>query len=113
MTGALVLPGPGDPDGTGSASMEIDREKGELCVTLMLSAVGPPTAVHLHHAPHGQTGPVVLELPPPAEIGPPTPVCMPVPRDLADKLRDDPAGHYLEVHTRELPDGALRGQLST
>ena len=112
LTGALVVPGPGDPDGTGSASIEINAEKGELCSTLTLSAISPPTAVHLHQAPDAQTGPVVLELPPPPEIAPPAAVCVLVPSELLRKLREEPAGYYLEVHTREFSDGALRGQLS-
>ena len=113
LTGARVLPGPGDPDGAGAASMELDTEKAELCLTLTLSAVAPPTGIHLHQGAQGQTGPVVLELPPPAELGPPTSVCVTVPTNLSTRLRDDSAGYYLEVHTREFPDGALRGQLAT
>ena len=113
LTGASVLPGPGDPDGAGTASVELNPEKAELCLTLTLSAVAQPTGIHLHQALQGQTGPVVVELPPPAEGSPPAPVCVPVSSDLSKKLRDEPAGYYLEVHTREFPDGALRGQLST
>lgn len=112
LTGASVLPGPGDPDGTGTASIELSAEKGELCSTLALSAGAPPTAVHLHQAPHGQIGPVVLELPPPAEIGQQAAVCVSAPSDLLRKLREEPGGYYLEVHTREFSEGALRGQLS-
>ena len=113
LTGALVVPGPGDPDGTGAASIELNAEKGQLCLTLTLSAVAPPTGLHLHQGPQGQSGPVVLELPPPTEVGPPASVCVPVPSDLSRRLREEPAGYYLEVHTREFADGALRGQLST
>ena len=113
LTGASVLPGPGDPDGAGTASVELDAEKAQLWLTLTLSAVAPPTSIHLRQAPQGQTGPVVVELPPPAEGGPRAPVCVPVSSDLSRKLREEPAGYYLEVHTREFPDGALRGQLST
>ena len=112
LTGASVVPGPGDSDGTGAASIELNAEKGELCLTLTLSAVAPPTSLHLHQGPQGQSGPVVLELPPPIEVGPPASVCVPVSSDLSRKLREEPAGYYLEVHTREFADGALRGQLS-
>lgn len=112
LTGALVVPGPGDPDGSGAASIELNAEKGELCSTLTLSDISPPTAIHLHQAPQGQTGPVVLELPPPPEVAPPASVCVRVASDLARKLREDPAGYYLEVHTREFSDGAIRGQIS-
>ena len=113
MSGALVVPGPGDADGTGTASINLNADKGELCSTLTLSDISPPTAVHLHQAPHAQTGPVVLELPPPPEIAPPASVCVLVPGELMRKLLEEPAGYYLDVHTREFPDGALRGQLST
>ena len=113
LTGAALHPGPGDPDGGGGASIELNGETGQLCLTLTLSAVGPPTDVHLHQAPHGQTGPMVLAVPSPAEAAPPGPVCVAIARDVSKKLRDDPTGYYLEVHNREFPDGALRGQLST
>ncbi|MDQ3642278.1 MAG: CHRD domain-containing protein [Actinomycetota bacterium] len=113
LTGAVVQPGPGDPDGMGGASIELNGGTGQLCLTLTLSAVGPPTDVHLHQAPHGQTGPMVLAVPSPAEAAPPGPVCVLIASDLSKKLREDPTGYYLQVHTREFPDGALRGQLST
>ena len=112
LTGGAVQPGPGDPDGAGGASIELHGETGQLCVTLTLSAVGPPTDVHIHQAPHGQTGPMVLAVPSPADAAPPGPVCVAIASDLSRRLRDEPAGYYLEVHTRDFPDGALRGQLS-
>ena len=112
LTGASVLPGPGDPDGAGTASVELNDEKAELCLTLTLSAVAPPTSVHLHQAPQGQTGPMVLAVPSPAEAAPPGPVCVAIASNVSKGLREDPTGYYLEVHTREFPDGALRGQLS-
>ena len=113
LTGAAVRPGPGDPDGAGSAFLELNAGTGQLCLTLTLPAGAQPTVVHIHRAPHGQTGPVVLAVPPPAEAGPPAPVCVPVTSDLLTQFRENPAGHYLQVHTRKFADGALRGQLSS
>jgi hypothetical protein len=38
--------------------------------------------------------------------------CVDVERDLATAILRDPSAYYVNVHNAELPDGAVRGQLS-
>ena len=37
--------------------------------------------------------------------------CDEVPEALRDEIRNNPAGFYVNVHTADYPDGAIRGQL--
>jgi hypothetical protein len=67
-------------------------------------------AAHIHEAPAGQAGPVVVGLMPPtngAASG-----CVSVARELARDILMNPANYYVNVHNAEFPAGALRGQLS-
>jgi hypothetical protein len=62
MTGAAEAPGPGDPDGTGVASFRINPGQKQVCYELTAQNIGAPTAAHIHRAPAGQAGPVVVPL---------------------------------------------------
>src|SRR5512134_2377230 len=62
MTGAAERPGPGDPDGSGTASFTFNRGTGEVCFWLSVSNIAPATAAHIHRAPVTSPGPVVIGL---------------------------------------------------
>ena len=65
MTGAAEAPGPGDPDGSGTALLRLDPGQEEICYELTVSNIAPATAAHIHVAPVGEPGPVVVPLVPP------------------------------------------------
>ncbi len=109
MTGAAQVPGPGDPDGGGTALLSIDSGRNLLCLTLTVTGIEPPTSIHVHEGPAEVTGPVVASLTP-GDDG--SPACVPLAPDVVNKIRENLAGHYVDVHNAEFPDGALRGQLS-
>jgi CHRD domain len=110
MTGAAEVPGPGDPDGTGSASFTVNPGAGEVCYELSVSDIAPATAAHIHVAPAGVAGPVVVPLAPPT--GGTSSGCATVSRELALALIQDTADYYVNVHNATFPAGAIRGQLS-
>lgn len=106
LTGAAEAPGPGDPDGSGTAHVRVNPGQQEVCWTIEVSDIAPVAAAHIHAAPAGAPGPVVVPLLP-FSAG-----CVDVDRDLALAIIRDPAAYYVNVHTGDFPAGALRGQLA-
>lgn len=62
LTGAAEAPRPGDPDGSGPAEIRINPGQRQLCFTLTASGIDPATAAHIHEAPPGVAGPIVVGL---------------------------------------------------
>jgi hypothetical protein len=110
LTGAVEVPGPGDPDGSGFATVTVNPGQGELCYELSVSDIAPATGAHIHEAPPGEAGPVVVGLQPPANGS--SSGCVKVSRALAKDILKNPADYYVNVHNAEFTAGALRGQLS-
>lgn len=109
LTGAAEAPGPGDPDGSGTASLRVNPGQEEICYTLTVENIAPATAAHIHVAPVGQPGPVVVPLVPPTSGA--SSDCAAVDRELALAILMHPENYYVNVHNAEFPAGAVRGQL--
>lgn len=110
LLGANEVPGPGDPDGSGTAVLRLNAGQGEICYTLEVSGIAPATAAHIHVAPVGVAGPVVVPLVPPTSGT--SSGCANVDRALIKAIIQDPSAYYVNVHNADYPAGALRGQLS-
>ena len=110
LTGAAEAPGPGDPDGSGTASFTFNAGTGEVCFEHSVTDVAPLTAAHIHIAPAGSPGPVVIPMPPSSPTG--GSGCVTADRDLIVAILTDPSAYYFNVHNAEFPAGALRGQLT-
>ncbi len=110
LTGAEEVPVPGDPDGIGFATVTVNPGQGVLCYELSVSGIAPATAAHIHEAPVGMAGPVVVGLQPPTDGS--SSGCIEVGRTLAEDILKNPADYYVNVHNAEFRGGALRGQLS-
>jgi CHRD domain len=114
LTGAAEVPGPGDPDGSGTAMLELNPGTGQVCWEIQVSDITlPAIAAHIHKAPVGVAGPVVVPLFPPVpdESGFSS-GCMNADRELIKDIIQHPEGYYVNVHTTDFPAGAVRGQLS-
>ncbi|MGI8759276.1 MAG: CHRD domain-containing protein [Acidimicrobiales bacterium] len=110
LTGAAEVPGPGDPDGAGTARLTLNSGQEEICFALSVSGIAPATAAHIHKGSAEMAGPVVVPLVPSTSGS--SSGCVAVDRDLVKEIRNDPANYYVNVHNSEHPAGALRGQLS-
>lgn len=110
MTGAAERPGPGDPDGSGTAHFWLNHGQGEICYELSVSDIAPATAAHIHVAPSDSPGPVVVPLAAPTSGM--SSGCAAVDRDLIKAILHNPEAYYVNVHNAEFPAGAVRGQLS-
>ncbi len=58
LTGGAEVPGPGDPDGSGTAKLTLNPEKGEVCFELAVSNIQLATGAHIHEASADKAGPV-------------------------------------------------------
>jgi glucose/arabinose dehydrogenase len=113
LSGANEVPGPGDEDGTGSSTVTINLTSGELCFTITAeNIILPAAAAHIHVGEAGVPGPVVVPLTPPDETGMSEGCVADVDAELLNAIAANPAGYYVNVHTSDFPDGAIRGQLS-
>jgi hypothetical protein len=111
LTGAAEVPGPGDPDGSGTAALRLNPGQQEVCFELTVSGIAPATAAHIHVGPAGVAGPVVVPLAPPTS-GTSSGCVTGVDPELIKAIIQNPQAYYVNVHNAEFPAGALRGQLS-
>lgn len=113
LTGTAEVPGPGDPDGSGTATLTLNPGQGEICYTLHVTNITlPAAAAHIHLAPAGQAGPVVVPLGAPDATGHASGCISGLPRDGVKAILKNPGDYYVNVHTSDYPPGAVRGQLS-
>ena len=110
LIGANEVPGPGDPDGRGEATINVNSVKGQICWELNVRDIETATAAHIHSGAAGVSGPPVLGLSAPVTNDNST-GCEDVAPALADAIRSSPKDYYVNVHNAPYPDGALRGQL--
>jgi hypothetical protein len=113
MTGAAEAPGPGDPDGSGTARFTLNQGQGEICFWISVSNITlPTTGAHIHRAPAGSPGPVIIPLTNPDATGTSS-GCVRVDRELVKEIRQNPERFYVNIHTVPLyAAGAVRAQLS-
>lgn len=110
LTGAAEVPGPGDPDGAGIATLDWDDESEQLCYALAIDDIDPATAAHVHRGAAGEAGPPVVTLETPGVDGG-SDGCVEISNALRTELRENPGGFYVNVHNDAYPAGAVRGQL--
>jgi hypothetical protein len=118
LVGSNEVPGPGDPDGAGVATVEVAPRSRVLCFSIAVEGIAlPATAAHVHVGEAGVAGDPVVTLEPPVAFGSgaagTSAGCLTgLSKRLLKAIVADPAGYYVNVHNAEFPDGALRGQLS-
>ena len=110
LIGAAEIPGPGDPDGSGTATLWLNPGQEEVCYELTASGIAPATAAHIHVGAADQAGPVVIPLVPPTDGS--SSACASASRELILAITQNPENYYVNVHNAEFPAGAIRGQLS-
>jgi len=105
LSGAEEVPA-ADPDGSGFASIWLNHGQGTVCWEITYENIVTAAAAHIHKAPAGVNGGVVVPL------NPNSPGCREVDRDLIKDIIQNPEQYYVNVHNAEFPGGAIRGQLS-
>ena len=108
LSGQEEVPGPGDPNGSGSATI-IVIPPDTICYVLTAEGIEPATLAHIHQGEPGEAGPVVQGLEPPTSGA--SGGCTETDPELVSDLQENPDEYYVNVHNEEYPEGAIRGQL--
>ena len=107
LSGAEEVNG-GDTDGSGFAAIRLNVGQERVCWEISYEDIAEPFAAHIHRAPAGSNGGVVVPLfVPSISSG-----CVSADGDLIQEIIDYPERFYVNVHNADFPGGALRGQLS-
>ena len=117
LSGDEEVPGPGDPNGSGSATITLDPVADTVCFELDWQQIRAPFAAHIHRGAPGVAGPVKVplfeaEVPLPTTIKGVDGCVRDVNSGLIDRIIANPDNFYVNIHNRPFPDGAIRGQLS-
>jgi hypothetical protein len=114
LSGSNEVPaGAGDPDGSGTATVsfgQLDTDTYEVCWDMAYTGIGTPTLAHIHTGAAGQSNPPLIDFPNPTPDS--FSGCTEAPATDVEAILANPAGYYVNVHTGEFPNGAIRGQLA-
>ena len=110
LSGAEEVPLPGDPNGKGHATIRIKGDT--ICFNIVTQRIAGSSAAHIHEAPRGEAGPVVVDLFAGGSDATSRRGCVDdFDAEVIEGLREDPSDYYVNVHNQEFPAGAVRGQL--
>jgi len=103
----------GDPKGHATAYVEV--ESGKVTFLFRWSGISAPMMAHIHKGAVGANGPVLVPFftstMPATATAAAGAVTINDP-GIADGIRRNPAGYYVNLHTADFPGGAVRGQLA-
>jgi hypothetical protein len=98
-------------DGSGTASVDLNADREEICYEVSLEGIEGVNASHIHAGEEGESGDPVVTVTGLDDGG--GTGCVDADEETIEDILADPEDFYLNVHTEELPDGAGRGQLES
>ena len=98
-------------EGSGSAELEINSDRNEVCYEIELEGVENVSAAHIHAAPEGEAGDVVVDLQYEGDDAGGDACVDDIDESVLEDISEEPERHYVNVHSEDYPDGAVRGQL--
>ena len=103
----------GDPDGTGTADIEVNVGQQRVCWQITVNNIAAPTRGHIHKGPAGRAGGIVVPFfeASNVDLDGCTSTPQPVDRRLLMDIIQHPQDYYVNVHNADFPAGAIRGQL--
>jgi hypothetical protein len=98
----------GSPTASGTATIKLTASTGKVCWTFKVKGLDTVNAAHIHKAPKGKAGNVVVaffagKL---KKTG-----CVSAKKSLITAIEKSPAQYYVNIHTNKYLAGAIRGQL--
>src|SRR6267142_7270685 len=100
---SITLNGSTEPNATGTAVVRMLKDSGLVCYRLHAANVTlPTTAAHIHRGGAGVNGPVVVPFTAPGADGNSS-GCTTSTSALVTEIAGNPAGFYVNVHTKEHP----------
>lgn len=112
LAGVTEGANPGDPDGSGTATIKIDPAAGTACWELSATGIMPVLQSHIHTGAAGVAGPVLVPLDVDGFEGTSTGCATAQDAAALQGILDNPAGFYVNLHTSDFQAGAIRGQLA-
>lgn len=112
LAGGSAEDPPGDPDGSGTASITIDTDTLEVCWEITTSNIADATASHIHQGAAGVNGGVVVGLDTDGFSGSTSGCTTASDAAVLQAIIDSPSDYYVNVHTADYAPGAIRGQLA-
>jgi len=120
MTGAQEVPS-ADPDGSAKAEVTINVGAGQICFDIRTDSTGTPSRGHIHFAPAGTNGGIVVPFFELAAV-PTDPRhdelengriegCVAADPAVLQAIVANPSLYYVNLHNARFPGGAVRGQL--
>ncbi len=111
LTGAQVVnPSGGDPDGSAKVAIRVNRVKARLCFRLKESGLSTMTGAFVHKGAAGQIARPIITLFNTRESGSYRACEHNVRPRLIKRLKRKPGLHYVDITTKQYPNGAVRGQ---
>jgi CHRD domain len=108
----IVNPRGGDPDGTATLKLKVNRVKQRVCFRLRFKNLDQVTGSFIHKGEPGEIARPIITLFNTRETSPVVQCEHNIRSRLIKRLKRKPGQHYADVDTREYPNGAVRGQLS-
>jgi hypothetical protein len=106
LTGAAEVPKA--DGGSASAQINLNPATGRVCWAFTkIKGIRSPQAAHIHKAPKGKAGAVVVPLGGAFKAK----GCTTASAVLTAAIAAHPSAYYVNIHTKKYPGGALRGQL--
>jgi len=107
LTGRTEVP-KGDPNGKGLAVLHLDAKKATACWDFKgITGIARPNAAHIHKAPVGKAGPVVVPFGKTYKAK----GCVKAAKKTIVAIETRPNNFYVNIHNAANPAGAIRGQL--
>jgi hypothetical protein len=110
LDGTSEVPGPGDLDGSGTAEITVDPNGTQVCYSLSVTGIAGVNAAHIHTGRAGTAGPIALTLDAPTTGHSET--CTNAAASVIKPLSSGTGSFYVNFHSSDFPDGAIRAQLT-
>src|SRR5690242_18230848 len=96
----------GDPDGSGKATITLDKVHGRVCATITWKGIQTPDAAHIHR---GSDGSILVDLTGSVTHG--SKCVSGVSKKVIAGIVKRPKSYYVNVHNPTYPAGAIQGTL--
>jgi CHRD domain len=109
LSGAQETEPGGDPNGTGTAKLRLDRAERRVCYTIRVRNIDDVVAAHIHRRSDSSIAVDLITAPAAGDRF--TGCTEDVGKGLIRRILRRPRRYYVNVHTAAFPGGAVRGTL--